>query len=92
MLGSQVNGSLAALGENLIGPDEESVSVGMAENTLLHDTLLEYIHDNSRFTGSLLTYNNCRGYTREVCHGVMYSLPSRQRGYHPGWSEDATCH
>ncbi|KAJ5991942.1 hypothetical protein N7451_007666 [Penicillium sp. IBT 35674x] len=34
------------------------LSVGMAENTLLHDTLLEYINTNSRLEATHLTYNN----------------------------------
>lgn len=34
------------------------LSIGMAENTLLHDTLLEYINNNARYSAALLTYNN----------------------------------
>lgn len=34
------------------------LSVGMAENTLLHEFLLEYIHANVRLTTTHLTYNN----------------------------------
>ncbi|KAK1146591.1 hypothetical protein N8T08_003021 [Aspergillus melleus] len=34
------------------------LSIGMTENTLLHDTLLEYIRDNFRCSADLLTYNN----------------------------------
>ncbi|PLB43384.1 PLP-dependent transferase [Aspergillus steynii IBT 23096] len=34
------------------------LSIGMAENTLLHDTLLKYIRDNFRPSAELLTYNN----------------------------------
>ncbi|GCB25558.1 probable inactive 1-aminocyclopropane-1-carboxylate synthase-like protein 2 [Aspergillus awamori] len=34
------------------------VSVGVAENALLHDTLLEYIHSNIRLTANYLTYND----------------------------------
>lgn len=34
------------------------LSVGMAENTLLHDTLLEYINSNTKLSTEHLTYNN----------------------------------
>ncbi|GKZ85729.1 hypothetical protein AnigIFM56816_011700 [Aspergillus niger] len=34
------------------------LSVGMAENTLLHDTLLEYINGNTHLSAEHLTYNN----------------------------------
>lgn len=34
------------------------LSVGMAENTLLHDTLLEYINANVHLSAEHLTYNN----------------------------------
>ncbi|KAF3393008.1 putative inactive 1-aminocyclopropane-1-carboxylate synthase-like protein 2 [Talaromyces pinophilus] len=34
------------------------LSVGMAENTLLHDTLLRYIHANIKLSTEHLTYNN----------------------------------
>lgn len=34
------------------------LSVGMAENTLLHDTLLEYIHKNFQLSAGHLTYND----------------------------------
>ncbi|CAG8221556.1 unnamed protein product [Penicillium salamii] len=34
------------------------LSVGMAENTLLHDFLLEFIHANVKLTTAHLTYNN----------------------------------
>ncbi|RAL08267.1 putative aminotransferase, classes I and II family [Aspergillus homomorphus CBS 101889] len=34
------------------------LSVGMAENTLLHDTLLDYIHSNFQLSAVHLTYNN----------------------------------
>ncbi|CAG7918900.1 unnamed protein product [Penicillium olsonii] len=34
------------------------LSVGMAENTLLHDFLLEFIHANVKLTAAHLTYNN----------------------------------
>ncbi|KAJ5139425.1 1-aminocyclopropane-1-carboxylate synthase [Penicillium atrosanguineum] len=34
------------------------LSVGMAENTLLHNTLLEYIHANFQLKATRLTYNN----------------------------------
>ncbi|OJI97000.1 hypothetical protein ASPVEDRAFT_122161 [Aspergillus versicolor CBS 583.65] len=34
------------------------LSVGMAENTLLHDKLLSYIHANIHLTPTHLTYNN----------------------------------
>ncbi|GFF45060.1 hypothetical protein IFM58399_07451 [Aspergillus lentulus] len=34
------------------------VSIGVAENALLHDTLLEYIHSDIRLTAIYLTYND----------------------------------
>ncbi|KAJ5121704.1 aspartate aminotransferase [Penicillium atrosanguineum] len=37
---------------------EGILSVGMAENTLLHTTLLEYINANSKLSPMHLTYNN----------------------------------
>lgn len=36
----------------------EYLSVGMAENMLLHDTLLEYIRANTQLSSEHLTYNN----------------------------------
>ncbi|KAE8146356.1 pyridoxal phosphate-dependent transferase [Aspergillus avenaceus] len=35
-----------------------TLSVGLAENTLLHDTLLEYINSNVQLSAEHLTYNN----------------------------------
>ncbi|KAL4894299.1 pyridoxal phosphate-dependent transferase [Aspergillus ambiguus] len=37
---------------------EGYVSVGVAENVLLHDLLLEYIHSNTQLTANYLTYND----------------------------------
>ncbi|KAJ5107391.1 hypothetical protein N7456_004066 [Penicillium angulare] len=37
---------------------EGILSVGMAENTLMHNTLLEYINANSKISAVHLTYNN----------------------------------
>ncbi|EAW15656.1 putative aminotransferase, classes I and II family [Aspergillus fischeri NRRL 181] len=34
------------------------VNVGVAENTLLHDILLDYIHANIRLTANYITYND----------------------------------
>ncbi|KAL4733741.1 pyridoxal phosphate-dependent transferase [Aspergillus similis] len=34
------------------------LSVGMAENTLMHSTLVEYIHDNLSISAQHLSYNN----------------------------------
>jgi aspartate/methionine/tyrosine aminotransferase len=65
-----------------INPDG-ILSVGMAENTLLHDTLLEYIHDNARFTAALLTYNNGSTGSKALRKSVSHFLNRHFNPFRP---------
>lgn len=50
------------------------LSVGMAENTLLHDTLLEYIHANFQLNAKHLTYNNGSMGSHDLRNAVSHFL------------------
>jgi aspartate/methionine/tyrosine aminotransferase len=59
------------------------VSVGVAENALLHDTLLEYIHSHIRLTANYLTYNDGSMGSMKLRKAVSHFLNRHLRPVHP---------
>ncbi|OJJ65762.1 hypothetical protein ASPBRDRAFT_201546 [Aspergillus brasiliensis CBS 101740] len=59
------------------------VSVGMAENTLLHDELLEYIQANARFSPRHLTYNDGSMGSKELRTAVSHFVNRHFNPFRP---------
>ncbi|PYI08375.1 PLP-dependent transferase [Aspergillus sclerotiicarbonarius CBS 121057] len=59
------------------------LSVGMAENTLLHDTLLQYIHTNMHLSADHLTYNNGSMGSNALRAAISHFLNRRFNPFHP---------
>jgi len=59
------------------------LSVGMAENTLMHDMLLEYIRSNFRPTAAHLTYNNGSMGSKELRKAVSNFLNKHFSPFRP---------
>lgn len=55
----------------------------MAENTLLHDTLLEYIHANIRLSAEHLTYNNGSMGSHALRKAVSHFLNRQFKPFRP---------
>ncbi|GFF62633.1 hypothetical protein IFM60648_00673 [Aspergillus lentulus] len=59
------------------------VSIGVAENALLHDTLLEYFHSDIRLTANYLTYNDGSMGSMKLRKAVSHFLNRHLRPVHP---------